>query len=248
MLNKLDNPFERCEFKFAGMQDGQFTAYASVFGGIDAYKDTIHAGAFEDSLKERKQPVRMFWQHDPGKPIGKWLDLREDEKGLRAVGEFTPHNTDAQNAYSSMKHGAIDSLSIGFRIPNGGAKDKEKDCGCSDTDWCMHPPGRDIHKIDLIEISPVSLPADSNANISAIKMEQITSLKDAELLLRDSAQFSRQMATSFVSQLKALCQSDSEDELRKQITKLELQLLGYKQKSELAQMMDKYDLSNLINN
>ena len=52
MLNKLDNPFERCEFKFAGMQDGQFTAYASVFGGIDAYKDTIHAGAFEDSLKE----------------------------------------------------------------------------------------------------------------------------------------------------------------------------------------------------
>ena len=247
MLNRLDNPLERCEFKFAGMQDGQFTAYASVFNGVDAYKDTIHPGAFTDTLNERKQPVRMFWQHDPSIVIGKWLDLREDEKGLMAVGEFTPHNTHAENAYASMKHGAIDSLSIGFRLPKGGFKNKPKECDCDEGDfWCMHPAGRDIHKIDLIEISPVSLPADNNANISAVKMESITSLKDAELLLRDLAQFSRKEATKFVSQLKSICQSDSDTELRKQITKLELQLLGYKQKSELAQMMDKYNLSNLI--
>ena len=248
LLNKLDNPLASCEFKFAGMQEGQFTAYASTFNGVDSYKDTILPGAFEDTLATRKQPVRMFWQHDPSVVIGKWLDLREDDKGLLAVGELTPHNTHAENAYASLKHGAIDSLSIGFRIPAGGSKDKQKDCDCADTDWCMHFPGRDISKIDLIEISPVSLPADNNAHVSAIKMEQITSLKDAELLLRDSAQFTRKMATSFVSQLKTICQSDSDAELRKQITKLECQLLGYNQRSELAQMLDKYDLSKLIHN
>ena len=248
MLNRIDNPLASCEFKFAGMQEGQFTAYASTFNGLDSFKDTILPGAFEDTLQTRKQPVRMFWQHDPSVVIGKWLDLREDDKGLLAVGELTPRNTHAENAYASLKHGAIDSLSIGFRIPQGGSVNKAKECGCGDTDWCMHPTGRDISKIDLIEISPVSLPADSNANVSSIKMEQITSLKDAELLLRDSAQFTRKMATSFVSQLKTICQSDSDAELRKQIAKLELQVMGYSRKSELAQMLDKYDLSKLIHN
>lgn len=246
MLYKLDNPLDRCEFKFEGMQNGQFTAYASVFNGCDSYKDTIHPGAFEETLKDRKQPVRMFWQHDPGKVIGKWLDIREDEKGLRAVGELTPHNSDSENVYALLKHGAVDSLSIGFRLQKDGFKNKPKECDCAEDDfWCSHPSGRDIHKIDLIEISPVSLPADADATISAVKMEQITSLKDAELVLRDSAMFTRKMATSFVSQLKTICQSDSDAELRKQITELERQLLGYKSNSELSRMLDKYDLSKL---
>jgi hypothetical protein len=246
MLNKLDNPLDRCELKFDGLANGQFEAYASVFNGNDAFKDTIHPGAFEKTLIERKKPVRMFWQHDPSIPIGKWLDLREDDNGLLVRGEFTPGNTNSENAWASMKHGAIDSLSIGFRIPKGGSIAKAQECDCGPDDWCMHTAGRDIKEIDLIEISPVSLPADANASVSAIKMEQVKSLRDAELLLRDSAQFSRKMATSFVSQLKTLCQSDSDAELRQQITELERQLLGYKQKSELAQMMDKYDLSHLI--
>ena len=54
MLNKLDNPFERCEFKFSGMQDGQFVAYASVFNGVDAYK----ALALANQWHWEKQPVK----------------------------------------------------------------------------------------------------------------------------------------------------------------------------------------------
>lgn len=248
MLQKIDNPLEACEFKFAGMQDGQFSAYASVFNGVDSYKDTIHPGAFEDTLKERKKPVRMFWQHNPNMVIGKWIELREDEKGLVAVGEFTPNNTDAGNVYASLRHGAIDSLSIGFRLQKGYFKQKAKECDCDDNDmWCMHPRGRDIFKIDLIEISPVSLPADQDATINAVKMmKEITSLKDAELVLRDSAMFSRKMATAFVSQLKTLCQSDSDDELREQIAELKSRLNGHEAVKQLSSMIDKYDIRKLI--
>lgn len=246
MLNKSDTPLERCELKFDGMSDGQFEAYASVFNGVDSYLDTIHPGAFAKTLLERKKPIRMFWQHDPNIVIGKWLDAREDEKGLKVRGEFTPGNTHAENAYASMKHGAIDSLSIGFRIPKGGYINKAPTCDCDEDAWCMHPAGRDIKEIDLIEISPVSLPADAGASISAIKMEQITSLKDVERILRDSALFTRKTATSFVSQFKTLCQSDSDTALKERITDLERQLLGQKSKSELASMLEKYDLSNLI--
>jgi hypothetical protein len=248
MLHKLDNPLECCELKFDGVRDGQFEAYASVFNGVDAFKDTILPGAFEKTLTDRKKPVRMFWQHDPSTVIGKWLELREDETGLHVRGEFTPGNTNAENAHASMKHGAIDSLSIGFRIPQGGAIDKAKECDCNETDWCMHQTGRDIKEIDLIEISPVSLPADLQASVSVVKMEQITSLKDAELVLRDSAMFSRKEATSFVSQLKKMCRCDTEADLKQRITELERQLFGYKSKSELANMLDKYNLSDLINN
>ena len=249
LLNRMDNTLG-CEFKFAGMRDGQFEAYASVFNGVDDFKDTIHPGAFAKTLIERKKPVRMFWQHDPSIPIGKWLELREDENGLLVRGEFTSGNTNAENAYASMKHGAVDSLSIGYkRLVNGvGYKNKPRTCECADNDWCMHTSGRDIYELNLIEISPVSLPADASASVSDVKMQGMTSLKDAELLLRDSALFSRKEATSFVSQLKKLCRSDSEMDLKQQITELESQLNGYKSKSELANMLDKYNLSDLINN
>ncbi len=250
LLNKLDNPIESCELKFAGngLSEGQFAAYASVFDGNDVFKDTIKKGAFVDTLKNRSRPVRMFFQHNSSIVLGKWPDLHEDKKGLSAVGEFTPGNTHADNTHASMKHGAIDSLSIGYRIPKGGYTNKAKGCDCDPDDWCMHPDGRIITKVDLVEISIVSLPADDKARVSDVKMETITSLKDAELILRDSAMFTRKEATSFVSQLKSLCQSDSDTELREKITELKSQLLGHKSHSALASMLDKYNLSDLINN
>jgi len=248
LLNNLDNPIERCELKFAGngLSAGQFEAYASVFDGNDAFKDTIKKGAFSDTLKKRARPVRMFFQHNPSVVIGKWLDLHEDSKGLKSVGEFTPGNTNADNVHASMKHGAIDSLSIGYRIPKGGYTNKTKDCDCDPDDWCMHATGRIITKVDLVEISPVTLPADDKARVSQVKLETITSLKDAELMLRDSAMFTRKMATAFVSQLKALCQSESDAELNEQIAELKSRLAGHDAAVHLKQMLDRYSLENLV--
>ena len=56
------------------------------------------------------------------------------------------------------------------------------------------------------------------------EIETIDSLKDAELLLRDSGTFSKAAATAFVSRLNELVQRDAGTEHREEITRLHAHL------------------------
>lgn len=199
MLNKLAISLADAGIKFAADESGVFEGYASVFNGVDSYGDTILPGAYKATLKAaRKSPILMLYSHNPRDVIGKWHEMVEDERGLYVKGEFTPGHTLAADVYRNMKFGAISGLSIGYMIPEGGAK-REQD------------GRRIIKKIDLFEISVVSMPADSAARVDDVKsaIEAIQSLSDAEGMLRDAAGFSRKEATAFVSRLKAILQSDS---------------------------------------
>jgi uncharacterized protein len=72
-------PLESLELKFIG-EDMSFAGYASVFGGVDAYGDTIDPKAYDQTLIERQRPVRMRWNHY-GPVIGKWTQMHVDSKG-----------------------------------------------------------------------------------------------------------------------------------------------------------------------
>ena len=174
--------------------------YASVFGGIDSYGDTVMRGAYADTIGERERPVRMRWNHF-GPVIGKWLKMYEDEKGLYVEGQLTPGHSVAEDVYASLKFGAVDGLSIGY-IPKAYIDDKETGI-------------RTLTEIELIEISVVEEPADLGAKIDEVKgisevLAQCENLKDAENCLRDACGLSRAAATAIVSQIKTLTQSDSE--------------------------------------
>lgn len=192
-----DISLESAELKFDAAKSGLFEGYASTFGGVDEYNDTIVAGAYKDTLARRK-PM-MFYGHNPGRVIGKWLHLSEDAKGLHVVGELTPGNSDAQDVYASMKHGALSGMSIGFRVPKGGSEEKDG--------------RRHLKKIDLIEISVVSLPADHSAQINSVKssIDGITKLSDCEDLLREAASFSKSDAVAFIARIKAVAQGEPEE-------------------------------------
>ena len=63
--------------------DGVFEGYASLFGVADLGKDVVMPGAFAESLARRGVgAIRMLWQHDAGEPIGRWLSITEDRRGL----------------------------------------------------------------------------------------------------------------------------------------------------------------------
>jgi HK97 family phage prohead protease len=207
MWNKLDNPLELCDLKFSN-EGATFSGYASAFGTIDAVGDTIVRGAFEETLKNRKRPPLMLFGHNPGRPIGVWKSITEDTTGLKVKGEFTPGNTDAQNIRASMKHGAIDGLSIGFRVPAGGADEKEGG-------------GRVLNQIDLVEISVVSMPAEDNARIdtTTVKSEilSLVSLRDCDYFLRDAGGWSRSMAKDFLSQLTAIFRREAEIQAKQEM-------------------------------
>src|SRR5690606_30148023 len=131
----------------------------------------------------------MRWNHT-GPVIGKWLKAEEDEHVLYVEGELTPGHSVASDVYALMKHGAVNGLSIGYRIPAGGSEKK------GDV--------RLLKQIDLVEISVVESPADLNALIGDVKsaIERVDSLQEAEELLRNQG-FTRSEACSLVSRIKA---------------------------------------------
>jgi len=189
---------EEIDLKFDEARKGFFSGYASVFGGVDAYGDTILPGAYRKTLKKRERPILLRWNHY-GPVIGKWLTVAEDETGLRVEGELTPGHSVAEDAYASMKHGAVTGLSIGYRpvqiTDHGDGK-------------------RDLKEIELVEISIVETPADLSAQIGDVKsaIDDANSLKEIEALLRDAAGFSRTAATALVARIKSLSRGEREQQ------------------------------------
>jgi HK97 family phage prohead protease len=145
----------------------------------------------------------MLYGHNSREVIGKWTELREDDAGLYCYGELTPGNSTSTNVHASMRHGAISGLSIGFRIPTGGAEDIEGG-------------GRRITQVKLEEISVVAFPADLDARISVVKamaedIKTIENIRDCEGFLREAG-FSRSMAKAFIGQLRPLYLREAEEE------------------------------------
>lgn len=140
-------------------ETGEFEGYGSTFGGEpDSYGDIIAPGAFSDTLAAHKTAgtmPKMFWQHDRDKPIGKWLDAHEDSKGLYLKGRLNMEIQQAREAYSHLKNGDIDGLSIGYNI-KGYSVDTETGV------WTLE-------RLDLKEVSVVSIGANENATVSSVK-------------------------------------------------------------------------------
>ncbi|MEM0907088.1 MAG: HK97 family phage prohead protease [Pseudomonadota bacterium] len=124
--------------------DGRFCGYASLFGRADLSGDVVERGAFTRTLRERGvQGVGMLLEHDPKAPIGQWLLLEEDARGLWVEGRLGGTATAAEAA-KLMGEGRIDGLSIGFRTLASQHDRTSK--------------VRRITKIDLWEVSVVMSP------------------------------------------------------------------------------------------
>ncbi|GGH13870.1 primosomal replication protein N [Alsobacter metallidurans] len=135
---------------------GVFEGYASLFGVVDLGRDMVLPGAFSESLARRGvSGVRLLWQHDPAEPIGAWTVLREDARGLFARGRLNMGVARARELVALMRQGAVDGLSIGFKV--GGAR----------TD--ARSGVRRIAKLDLWEISLVTFPLLPQARVTAVK-------------------------------------------------------------------------------
>lgn len=169
--------------------DGRFGGYASVFGVVDSYNEAVAPGAFLDSLdalRAKNRGLPTLWQHRSGEPIGNWdmASLGEDEHGLAGEGELwldeAPY---ARIAHRGMKSGAITGLSIGYYV-----RDSSRDQKTGIVT---------LKKLDLVEISIVTNPANDDARIDTIKSKLahggIPTMRELEEILRDAG-FSKSMA------------------------------------------------------
>lgn len=178
------------EIKAVG-DDGTIEGYGSVFGVPDDWDDIVAPGAFTTSLKAHKSAgtmPAMLWQHDSAEPIGVWLSMVEDAKGLRITGKLALDTVRGKEAYALLKMGALNGLSIGF-VSKQWSYDRDTEV-------------RTLLEVDLWEVSIVTFQANKAATVTNIKAapEEMTAPKDAELALRDAG-FSKSEAKTFVSRV-----------------------------------------------
>lgn len=192
-----------------------FDGYGAVFGNVDSYGDVIAPGAFAAFLSDVKNgkqnwPAMMLqhggWQMtaEDMTPIGVWTDLAEDGHGLKVSGKLadTPRGREIYALMKMTPRPAIDGLSIGYIPKEWEPRSKPED------------PRRTLKRIDLVEISPVTFPANGQARVGSVKsIEAIASLSDIEDILRDAGGFSRKEAQTLISRIKGIGRSDSSAEL-----------------------------------
>lgn len=195
MFERKTLNLSECAIKMDG-GEGRFAGYASVFGGVDSYGDTILKGAYDYSLKKNGKP-KMFVQHESwGLPIGKWLTAKEDDHGLFVEGEFTPGLSRAQDTYAALKHGTVDGLSIGYLLKKDDFEELEDG-------------KRLIKRVSLLaEVSIVTYPADSAARVdlASVKsaVDELETIRDFERFLRDAGGLSKGLTQALISRAKVV--------------------------------------------
>ncbi|MBN9048266.1 MAG: HK97 family phage prohead protease [Rhizobiales bacterium] len=136
--------------------DGTVEGYASLFGELDQARDMVMPGAFRATLRTRGvRRIPMLFQHDPAEPVGVWLELREDGRGLYARGRLIPEVQRGRELLALVRQGGIDGLSIGFRTVKGRIDPRTRI--------------RKLDIVDLWEISIVTFPLLTGARVQAVK-------------------------------------------------------------------------------
>lgn len=132
--------------------DGMFTGYAAIFDTEDIEGDVLVKGAFANSLHHRlPDRVQMLYQHDATQPIGKWLTVAEDNRGLFVQGQLLLDLERAQEVYHLIRSDVLTGLSIGYRTV------KSATIGSG--------PARALYEVDLWEVSLVTFPMHPEAQI-----------------------------------------------------------------------------------
>jgi len=154
--------------------NGEFEGYGSTFGNVDRGMDIVEAGAFRRTLKEKSlAAIKMLRDHDTTKIVGQWLDIQEDNHGLKVRGKLFSSPEDgvplARETYTLMKAGALDALSIGYRTVK--------------SSWDEQSGIRTLLDLDLWEISVVTFPMNEMAGIDAVKND--LTARDVERILRE---------------------------------------------------------------
>lgn len=203
------------QFKFAG-KAGSFEGYAAIFGNVDSGGDVILEGAFQEFSKTRDGKTLVLYQHSIRDPIGKAV-TSQDSKGLHFRAELALEDPTAKKAYTLMREGIIDCMSIGFDVLPGGAQSK--------------PGRRELSRLKLFEISPVVWGMNTLARIETVKSALDCKHKRAlEDLLRESLLLPQRKATAAASVLWPLLMygddlADSRDD-RKPVNPGELAALA----------------------
>ena len=114
-------------------------------------------------------PMPLLWQHDAHKPVGQMTFANPTKSGIPfkaqipKISEAGTLKDRVDEAIQSLKYGLVSAVSIGFRILDDGYE-------------VMKNGGWNIKSWEWMELSLVTIPANSEAVISAVKSADIATL------------------------------------------------------------------------
>lgn len=153
---------------------GVFVGYCSVFGNEDQVGDVVRKGAYAKTLADRgPKGIKMLFDHNPAEPIGVWRNFVEDDYGLLGEGQLLLDLQKGREVYTLMKAGALDGLSIGYRVTKQ-SQDR------------ANPHIRFLDEIDLREVSAVMFPCNEESVITSVKAVMPTEREFQRLLQREA--------------------------------------------------------------
>ncbi|MEY8521741.1 HK97 family phage prohead protease [Lachnospiraceae bacterium 38-10] len=136
-------------------ESGEFSGHAAVFDNVDDGGDIIEPGAFSRTIKENFDRIKILSQHnDCDLPIGKPIELREDDKGLFVRGKISDTQK-GRDVQTLLKDGVLNELSIGY---DAITFDFDSDKGV-----------RHLKEVRLWEISIVTWAMNDQATIDEVK-------------------------------------------------------------------------------
>lgn len=194
-------------FELKADATGTIAGYFSTYDKTpDSYGDIIEPGAFTDTIKAREEsghPFPLCFNHDFSAVIGAVKSVKDTEKGPYIEAEFLD-TTLAQDVRKMLLSGAIYQFSFaydikGWREPT----EEEKKTGVTNV----------LTKLEVFEISVVTVPANQNAVATDIKaMEPETkqgkrnSKKDEDLINETISQLE-----TCIRSLKSLIDESAEE-------------------------------------
>lgn len=160
----MEHLFKSFELKADG-DNGTIEGYFSTYEKTpDSYGDIITPGAFTETLKKREEtghPFPLCFNHDFDKIIGVVDSIEEREHGPYMKGHFLDTEL-AQDVRKFIKSGAVYQFSFAYDVlENRKPTEDEKANNVLNV----------LTKLDLFEVSVVTVPANQNAIITEVKSE-----------------------------------------------------------------------------
>lgn len=156
----------------AGVIAGYFSTYDKT---PDSYGDIIEPGAFTETIAKRKEtghPFPLCFNHDFSAVIGAVESIEDTEKGPYIEARFLETQL-AQDVRKMLLSGAIYQFSFAYDVLESRAPTaEEKAAGVANV----------LTKLEVFEISVVTVPANSNAVATEVKAGKRNSKADEDII------------------------------------------------------------------
>ncbi|MDI3330137.1 MAG: HK97 family phage prohead protease [Micrococcus sp.] len=176
-----------------GLEDGQFTAYASVFGNVDSYGDIVVAGAFAETLKDWEASgnvIPVLFGHnmsDPDYNVGHVVKAEEDEHGLLVTVQLDLETAKGAQVYRLVKGRRVSQMSFAYEVLDAAPVEKDG------------VEAFELRRLKLYEVSVVPIGANQETEILTVKA--------AAAALAGGVKEGRVLAAKHIDSLRAAAES-----------------------------------------